>query len=115
MESDQVYQVTIAILVALLFWAVWMLAVSTPTITVTEVRYEQTPFQWQCPEPVKCNCSVAISNMTIIPVELPEIKQETVYYDGDLIEPTPYPTDTQVRPGPPLETSEFPFLHGLVH
>jgi len=102
--DEDTYQAIIAILIVFLVVTVYLLVqVQVPEPDVTNVQYEQTPFQWYCPErPVNCSTVVAPVNITVE-------KEDIVYLqDGDTLpEPTyiPQPTPTT------MPVSEFPFLY----
>lgn len=106
--NEDTYQAIIAILIVFLAVTVYMLVqVQVPEPDVTNVQYEQTPFQWYCPErPVNCST-------VVVPVNVTEEEWEWVYtsgyisYEDAIGEPTPLP-----QPSPTtLPVSEFPFLH----
>jgi len=104
--DEDTYQAIIAILIVFLAVTVYMLVqVRVPEPDVTTVQYEQTPFQWYCPErPVNCSTVVVPANVTIE-------KEDIVYLpDGDTL-PEPDPTQPPQPTPTTMPVSEFPFLH----
>lgn len=106
--NREMYQWIIGILIVIITSLVWVLLHQQP-VTITEVQYEQTPFQWQCKEQVKQNCST-VYNFT--PPEVIELQKENIVYlsDGDTLDPTLPETPDVTPTGTPLATPEFPFL-----
>jgi hypothetical protein len=93
------------VLLLLLLGAEFILFQPNPSITI--ITYEQTPFQWYCPEhPVNCSTVNTVATVT----EKIDVKNYTVSEDGD--NPEPVPTGNPVPTITPMPAPEFPFLHG---
>ena len=105
--DEDTYQAIIAIIIVFLAVTVYMLVqVRVPEPYVMSVQYEQTPFQWYCPErPVNCS---TVMNVTIE-------KEDIVYLSDEVVLPEPIPTYIPQPTMPTLPVSEFPFLHFRQH